>query len=77
MSDSTVEMAVHLLAKVESAPYFSASSWGSFPLPSDLDILRPLSSRTRPWMHTVLTGYFFICSIPVKIMRATQKKMMS
>ena len=24
MSDSTVEMAVHLLAKVESAPYFSA-----------------------------------------------------
>ena len=24
MSDRTVEMAVHLLAKVESAPYFSA-----------------------------------------------------
>ena len=47
------------------------------PLPSDFDIFLPLSSRTSPWINTVLNGSFFICSMPEKIMRATQKKMMS
>ena len=65
------------LKRSASAPYFSAISSGSMPLPSDLDILRPLSSRTRPWISTVLKGSFFICSMPEKIMRATQKKMIS
>ena len=65
------------LKRKASAPYFSAISRGSIPLPRDLDILRPLSSRTRPWMNTVLKGSFFICSMPEKIILATQKKMMS
>ena len=47
------------------------------PLPRDLDIFRPWSSRTRPWMNTVWKGAFFVCSQPEKIIRATQKKMMS
>ena len=47
------------------------------PLPRDLDIFRPWSSRTRPWMNTVWKGVFFVCSQPEKIIRATQKKMMS
>ena len=46
-------------------------------MPRDLDIFRPLSSRTRPWMRTFSKGNFFICSQPEKIIRATQKKMMS
>ena len=33
-----------------SAPYWSITSSGSMPLPSDLDILRPCASRTRPWI---------------------------
>ena len=47
------------------------------PLPRDLDIFRPLSSRTRPWMNTVWKGGFLVCSQAEKIIRATQKKMMS
>ena len=47
------------------------------PLPRLLDILRPLSSRTRPWMNTVWKGGFPVCSQAEKIIRATQKKMMS
>ena len=47
------------------------------PLPRLLDIFRPLSSRTRPWIRTFSKGYLPICSQPEKIIRATQKKMMS
>ena len=65
------------LKRRASAPYLSAISRGSMPLPRDLDIFRPLSSRTRPWMSTFSKGYFPICSQPEKIIRATQKKMMS
>ena len=39
-----------------SAPYFSITSIGSTPFPSDLLILRPCSSRTRPWISTSLNG---------------------
>ena len=60
-----------------SAPYWSMISSGSTPLPSDLLILRPCASRTRPWISTVWKGGLPICSMPEKIMRATQKKMMS
>ena len=60
-----------------SAPYCFTISRGSMPLPRDLDIFRPLSSRTRPWIRTVWNGGFFICSQPEKIILATQKKMMS
>ena len=60
-----------------SAPYLSMTSSGSMPLPRDLLILRPCASRTRPWMSTVSKGTSPICSSPEKIIRATQKKMMS
>ena len=53
------------------------TSMGSTPLPADLDIFLPCGSRISPWMSTVWNGIFFICSQPEKIMRATQKKMMS
>ena len=65
------------LKRRASAPYFSAISSGSMPLPRDLDILRPLSSRTRPWMSTVWKGGLPVWAQPEKIIRATQKKMMS
>ena len=55
----------------------SAISRGSMPLPRDLDIFRPLSSRIRPWMNTVWKGGLPVCSQAEKIIRATQKKMMS
>ena len=71
------ELPVMRLKRSASAPYFSAISSGSMPLPRDLDILRPLSSRTRPWISTVWKGIWCICSQPEKIIRATQKKMMS
>ena len=50
---------------------------GSTPLPRDLDIFRPCSSRTRPWISTVLKGVSPIFSMPEKIILATQKKMIS
>ena len=65
------------LKRRASAPYLSAISRGSMPLPRLLDIFRPLSSRTRPWMNTVWKGGFLVCSQAEKIIRATQKKMMS
>ena len=65
------------VSRSASAPYFPITSSGSMPLPSDLLILRPCSSRTRPWKSTVLNGRSPICSYPEKIMRMTQKKMMS
>ena len=65
------------LKRSASAPYCSATSSGSMPLPRDLDILRPFSSRTRPWMSTVWKGGLPVCSQAEKIIRATQKKMMS
>ena len=60
-----------------SAPYWSMISSGSMPLPSDLLILRPCASRRRPWIYTVSNGVSPMCSTPEKIMRATQKKMIS
>jgi len=60
-----------------SAPYFSMTSSGSMPLPSDLDIFLPSSSRTMPCISTSPNGFSRICAYPNTIMRATQKKMMS
>ena len=60
-----------------SAPYWAMTSSGSIPLPRDLDILRPCASRTKPWKSTVLNGAFPVYSSAEKIIRATQKKMMS
>ena len=71
------ELPVTRLNRRASAPYSSATTRGSTPLPRDLDIFRPLSSRTRPWMSTVWKGGFPVCSHPEKIIRATQKKMIS
>ena len=60
-----------------SQPYLSIISSGLIPLPRDLLILRPWASRTRPWSSTVSKGSLPICSKAEKIIRASQKKMMS
>ena len=60
-----------------SAPYASINSNGSTPLPRDLDILRPSLSRTMPCIKTSLKGGASMCSKEEKIIRATQKKIMS
>ena len=60
-----------------SAPYWLMTSTGSMPLPRDLLIFRPWESRSRPWNSTVSKGALPVCFRPEKIMRATQKKMMS
>jgi hypothetical protein len=61
-----------------SAPYWSMSPSGSKTLPLDLLIFWPFSSRTRPWMAIFLNGTSpSMKCIPIIIMRATQKKMMS
>ena len=60
-----------------SAPYLSMTSSGSMPLPSDLLILRPCASRTRPCISATLNGHLPVCSRPENTMRASQKKMMS
>ena len=50
---------------------------GSTTLPLVLDILAPCSSSTRLWISTVLNGTSPRKWMPIIIMRATQKKMMS
>ena len=47
------------------------------PLPSDLLILRPFSSRTSAWMKMSWNGTSSMNSSPIMIIRDTQKKMMS
>ena len=47
------------------------------PLPRLLDILRPWLSRTMPWMQTVWKGALPVYARPEKIIRLTQKPMMS
>ena len=42
--------------RTPSAPYLSIRSSGSGELPSDLDILRPILSRTIPVKYTFLNG---------------------
>mmetsp|Transcript_6434 Transcript_6434/g.15752 ORF Transcript_6434/g.15752 Transcript_6434/m.15752 type:complete len:205 (+) Transcript_6434:177-791(+) len=53
------------------------ASRGSTTLPLVLDIFWPSASRTRPCMYTVLKGAWPVSSMPIIIMRATQKKRMS
>ena len=60
-----------------SAPYWAMTSSGSMPLPRLLDILRPWLSRTMPWMQTVWKGALPVYARPEKIIRLTQKPMMS
>src|SRR5690606_36160069 len=60
-----------------SAPYLSMTSKGSMPLPKLLDIFLPKASLTSPWMSTYRKGGCFMNSMDEKIIRATQKKMMS
>ena len=45
-------------------------------MPSDLLILRPLSSITTPWMYTSLKGISPMNLSPLMIILATQKKSM-
>ncbi len=39
-----------------SAPSEFITDWGATTLPSDLDILRPLSSTVKPWVSTARYG---------------------
>lgn len=50
---------------------------GFITLPSDLLILRPFSSLTRPCKYTVSKGTWPVRPRPIMIMRATQKNRMS
>ena len=60
-----------------SAPYWSITTSGSMPFPSDFDILRPFGSRISPWSKTVSNGRSFMNSSPATIILDTQKVMMS
>ncbi len=60
-----------------SQPCSSMASSGSITLPLVLDIFWPCSSRNSPWMQTSLNGGAPMWCTPLKIIRATQKKMMS
>ena len=66
-----------MLKRSASAPKRSIISMGSTPLPADLLIFLPCGSRMRPCISTVWKGGLCVCSQAEKIMRATQKKMMS
>ena len=59
-----------------SAPNCSMKPSGLMTLPVDLLIFSP-STRTRPWRYTVWNGMSPISSMPIMIMRATQKNRMS
>ena len=60
-----------------SAPYWSITSIGSTPLPNDLDIFLPCSSRIKPWIKTCSNGLWPVNSNDWKIIRLTQKKIIS
>ena len=64
-----------------SAPISSITPTGLSTLPFDFDIFseRPCApeTRTRPWRYTDVKGTSPMFSMPIMIMRATQKKMMS
>ena len=66
-----------MVRRKASAPYLSMTSTGSTPFPSDFDIFLPWASLTRPWKNTVSKGISPVCSMPEKIILATQKKIMS
>src|SRR3989338_11320537 len=48
-----------------SAPRLSFTSCGATTLPSDLDILRPFSSTTKPWVSSSLYGAWPSMAAPV------------
>ena len=60
-----------------SAPCLSDSSNGSIVFPRLLDIFLPFESLTRPWTSMSLNGMSFWKLMPIIIIRATQKNMMS
>ena len=64
-----------------SAPCSSMIPTGLSTLPFDFDIFseRPPGwpTRTRPWRYTAENGMSPMFSMPIMIIRATQKKMMS
>ena len=60
-----------------SVPYRSISSSGSMPVPSDFDIRRPSGARTVEWMTTSVNGTSPSSSIPEKIIRFSQRRMIS
>ncbi len=63
--------------RVASVPCFSISSSGSIPVLSDFDIRRPSRASTVVWITTSLKGISPINSSPEKIMRFSQRRMIS
>jgi hypothetical protein len=63
--------------RVASVPYLSISSSGSIPVPSDFDMRRPSGARSVEWMITSVNGISPISSRPEKIMRFSQRRMIS
>src|SRR3989344_9222333 len=63
--------------RVASAPYFSTSSSGSMPVPSDLDMRLPSLARTDGLLYTAVKGAVPVNASPDKIIRLTQRLMLS
>jgi hypothetical protein len=63
--------------RVASAPYGSSASSGSMPVPSVRDMRFPSGFCRYEWMTASRNGSSPISSRPEKIIRATQRKMMS
>ena len=76
MSRAWPDIAV-IVKRTASQPSSSIRISGSITLPLDLLILAPFSSRTRALMNTCLNGASPMKWMPIIIIRATQKKMMS
>ena len=74
---SWLEVTLSRPYRVASAPYGSSASSGSMPVPSVRDMRRPSGLRSVEWMSTSANGSSPISSRPEKIIRATQRKMMS
>ena len=63
--------------RVPSAPYWSISSIGSMPVPSDFDIRRPSGAWMTEWTFTCSNGIFPGKRRPSMTIRATHRKRMS
>ena len=64
-------------ARSASVPYFVIRSRGSTPVPRDFDIRLPSAAWTWQWMTTSEKGTSSMKSMPVMIMRLTQRLMIS
>ena len=63
--------------RVASAPYASICAMGLRPVPRLFDMRPPVGACTSEWMTTSLNGTSPMISSPLKIMRFSQRRMMS